>query len=302
MPQYENSVDWAYVAGFFDGEGSVCCYEKVRADRGGAVQRQFGASFYQSSFHVLDEVAKFLVSEGIAAKVLIHHKDQSSGRIKDAWLVQVSGLRSTYMLLRKMAPFLIVKRGRVLDKLDWIDALTDNAVVEGSLDNVSGSALRRYMEVAEVRDKMPSVQREPVSWKYVAGFFDGEGSVQCYERIGKAGKQRLHRQFRATIYQNDRGVLEEIARFLGNEGIRSSLIVHQTKPNGHTSWQLQIGSVGNAYAFLTKILPCVLVKASAVEEAIRFIHRVVELVRSGDVGLMPANARRPYLELAKGMV
>lgn len=62
-------MDWDYIAGFFDGEGSVSLTNK---DRGAAVQIR------QNDLQVLSEVKAFLIQHGVSGVSIYTHKPYSS--------------------------------------------------------------------------------------------------------------------------------------------------------------------------------------------------------------------------------
>lgn len=108
-----------------------------------------------------------------------------------------------------------------------------------------------------------------MSWQYVAGFFDGEGSVgtasHCSGRkasayIAQSGAQGLL-------------VLQEINSFLAEQGIRSS--VFQTGiATGHKrtmpSYRLGVGGFGSVEKFLRGVFPYLRVKKAAAQDILRY--------------------------------
>lgn len=92
----------------------------------------------------------------------------------------------------------------------------------------------------------------PPSLEYIAGFFDGEGSVGYYTKP--------QRQLVVNIAQSDRAILQDIARGLGIDAqpirntpgpeIRNGDKVYKRKP----SWHLQLYG-DRAAAVLEALLP-----------------------------------------------
>jgi LAGLIDADG-like domain len=141
----------------------------------------------------------------------------------------------------------------------------------------------------------------PLSWAYVGGFFDGEGSIGCAE-IVRPENQRLRRQFRCQVYQNSREVLDAICAFLASEGIESKVYRHDRPDRvakGHAgSFMLTIQGVKNVYVFLDRVSPFLIVKQ---EKALESIEWMWSLMEDAEAGLLdgPGPAKVTYLELRK---
>ena len=99
-----------------------------------------------------------------------------------------------------------------------------------------------------------------MNWKYIAGFFDGEGSVGWY---GKDNKNP-----RITISQKNDKVLFKIKEFLLKEKIRSGIA---NKDSKEIVTQLFITRRKDVESFLKNIIPHLIVKKRGAE-------RVLDLV------------------------
>ena len=86
-----------------------------------------------------------------------------------------------------------------------------------------------------------------MNWSYVAGFFDGEGSITHNSGIG----------FRVSISQANEEVLNEIRNFA-----RIGSIIKVTKRQSHwkDSWVYHIANKKDVLYFLKQITPYLLVK------------------------------------------
>jgi hypothetical protein len=115
----------------------------------------------------------------------------------------------------------------------------------------------------------------PISWAYVAGFFDGEGCVDC--RVGRQTRGTIRRQSRLKIYQNRREVLDAIVTFLEIEGIKATVEIHHRPDRlkkGHSgSFALAVNGVANVYKMLYAMLPYLIVKN---DEAIKAVEDIEE--------------------------
>ena len=103
-----------------------------------------------------------------------------------------------------------------------------------------------------------------VTKAYIAGFFDGEGSVGFVWRKSTKNKKKYGRLL-ARLTQNDRSILEWIRRKTGFGSI------HQTKKK-NPRWKLThyyVVAYEAARQFLWAIQPFLKVKAKAVKDNLR---------------------------------
>lgn len=101
-----------------------------------------------------------------------------------------------------------------------------------------------------------------IIWAYVAGFFDGEGSLDLRGR-------------RIAIYQRDDGCLKTIAQWLMEHEVKCKVDIRKTprKTNFLVIGQescLRISDFRSTYRFLREIRPYVIVKKQKVEDLWRF--------------------------------
>lgn len=103
-----------------------------------------------------------------------------------------------------------------------------------------------------------------MNWSYVAGFFDGEGSIVI---TGTSCK--------LTLAQNSREVLDQIQDFIESEGIDHSWITittprpWQRQPN--TCYHLAFSKARNVRLFLHQVMPHLIVKKEDAVKALRSI-------------------------------
>jgi len=96
-------MDWSYIAGFFDGEGSIT-----------KIGNGFRITIPQANLSVLKKIKKF-VRKGYIIKVTKRKKHW-----KDSWVYYMAKQKDINNFLKKIFPFLVVKRNlasKVLDKL-----------------------------------------------------------------------------------------------------------------------------------------------------------------------------------------
>ena len=101
-----------------------------------------------------------------------------------------------------------------------------------------------------------------MSWEYIAGFFDGEGTIA---HNGKG--------FRIVITQTNQEVLEDIQKF-SNAGYIAEIT--KRKLHWKDSWVYYIAKQRDVYKFLKKIKPFLIVKKKLAEKTIPELEKVLE--------------------------
>lgn len=102
-----------------------------------------------------------------------------------------------------------------------------------------------------------------MSWPYIAGFFDGEGTV----RLNFAGR----REGKFIFYQSERRVLTAIQDFLASAGIDSRLPrSYSSGPTGKARYALVISRMDSMMKFAHVIIPYLRVKKAAIQDLLRF--------------------------------
>jgi len=104
-----------------------------------------------------------------------------------------------------------------------------------------------------------------ISWKYIAGFFDGEGSI-CHNGKG----------FRITVSQSSYGVLKDIKVFVGLGNIFET---KKRQEHWKDSWVYYIAKQEDVYTFLMRILPFLIVKKKLALKTLPELKRNVEQIK-----------------------
>lgn len=140
----------------------------------------------------------------------------------------------------------------------------------------------------------------PMSWQYIAGFFDGEG---CIYRATRNGKQLGH--FRLTMTQTSSEVLTRIAQFLEDKYIKTRTSMVKRNGNRSECYTLIIDNIGNILPFLNNTVPYLIVKRSKAMEAISILNDYQNLnsrdktTRSKSALLILRNNGLTYKEISK---
>lgn len=115
-----------------------------------------------------------------------------------------------------------------------------------------------------------------LSWQYVAGFFDGEGCITMplsrYGESNKFGGIQPYIQM-AQAGEIGRVITHEIRDWLSLQNIKADVQYRRSKKKGHKdSWTLRIRGRKWSCAFLTKIMPFVIVKRTVCQDFWRFME------------------------------
>jgi hypothetical protein len=123
-----------------------------------------------------------------------------------------------------------------------------------------------------------------IDWRYIAGFFDGEGSVT----VNASG-------YRISIPQTNRLVLESIRRVAG-----AGYVVHVTKRQTHwrESWTYFISRQQSVYDFLCRVEPYLIVKRKIVNSV---LHQLPLILRRQNKRREVAIIRRRNIHRLRGL-
>jgi len=134
-----------------------------------------------------------------------------------------------------------------------------------------------------------------MNWDYIAGFFDGEGSVTDYKR-----------KCRVTITQTNQEVLERIRRFAG---VGSIAEITKRKSHWKDSWVYYISKQIDLLKFLNGVVPRLVVKRKLARNAIVVLEYKLQKreVRRQELSLRMHKARElrkqglPYRDIGKAL-
>ena len=127
-----------------------------------------------------------------------------------------------------------------------------------------------------------------VTWAYVAGFFDGEGTV--LDRLHSTGV----RQFSLWFPQTEREVLDHLQEFFESEGIKSTITSYHSGPRQTKRHRLGIANVSGVYTALERMYPHLIVKREKAEAMMEVIEaNILEVL--DDPYCQRAHAYRPLI-------
>lgn len=121
-----------------------------------------------------------------------------------------------------------------------------------------------------------------MTWQYIAGFFDGEGSF-CHNGKG----------FRITISQTDENVLNEIKKFtgLGN-------VIKVTKRRDHwkDAWVYYIAKQEDVLTFTQNTTEYLLVKKDILIDAQKKLQRAVAGIQEKEINICDSLIKRKHYD------
>jgi intein/homing endonuclease len=126
-----------------------------------------------------------------------------------------------------------------------------------------------------------------VSWPYIAGFFDGEGSLRM---PGGYGSPHIN-----IAQSRKRGLdlLTEIQSFLSTHGIKSNIRRHRTLTgNGHEMFYLYMYSQASGVAFLRSVFPYLHIKKLEAQDMLRYFRVFPSWVNGKRVQKRPRTTTR----------
>lgn len=139
-------MGWAYVSGFFDGEGCINCQEGFQSN--GVPFRRWRLHIYQNDRSVLDEIQSFLAKNRIKSTVRVHSRpDRISMGHAGSFFLEIQGASNTYRTLLKMEGHLRVKHEQAVDVISRMEELMEMAE-RGEL--ASPRATHTYGELRKV--------------------------------------------------------------------------------------------------------------------------------------------------------
>jgi hypothetical protein len=238
-------MSWPYIAGFFDGEGTLGLQHRGH-------RSYFRVGFYQNALddQVLVEIQKFLAGHGLSARI----GRVEGRRAKGEAHLSVFPQNDVKFLLRKIEPFVIEKFQSV------------------------ASALGAW-------GYEPTYQRE-MRWSYVAGFFDGEGSISV--RAHANGKPNSRAQVK--IYQcGVARVLDEISEFLTAKQIYNSVRRYANPPYSEKCF-VEVNRQRAILKLLERMQPYMIVKTEQAADTIDEIRFKIEQARLGQLHFNSARA------------
>lgn len=173
------TLSWQWVAGFFDGEGSISLYVR-------RYSIDIQVLFTQSYKPLLDELRSFLVKEGASLGIRMAIKDKR----QSAYSLYVSSNHDVSEVLLRMLPYLRLKHIQAKSTIDYLaDRISGDRLVSvfnqevregrrhGRIRPLPNHMLPRGDSIQAGRESSHSTERDSSGrWKSKRG--DGRSSSQ----------------------------------------------------------------------------------------------------------------------------
>lgn len=136
-------TSWAYLAGFTDGDGCIS-YETAKRRYHYARVRW---AQKEATSQVLDWIATFLSAQGIKIGVRNFSVARKSQCYPQRELA-ITNVADSRIVIRRMLPYLVLKRGRALEALEILDEVHELKTLYGNKYRISTGKCR-YDDCAE---------------------------------------------------------------------------------------------------------------------------------------------------------
>jgi intein/homing endonuclease len=272
-------MDIKYLAGFFDGEGSVGVYSS------GNSNGNLNGNLNGHSLKVQLTQRESLLSEKFLREI-VSDFGGSVGKHKNELNWQIGSTNAEYFL-KKIIPHLILKKNQAEIALEWHISKPKIARGQnGCILKISNDQIEKTKKVVQVLRSIKNCEYETLSnfpkyidSKYIAGFFDGEGCVGLY----RPKKARKYYVLRSQLVQNETTsssfVYSELQREYGGKINKAQTYTGNTKMN----WML---SNIAASEFLKDIVDHLVFKKDQAELAIEWADKLSLPKRDAITGRM----------------
>jgi intein/homing endonuclease len=256
----------AYIAGFFDGEGSVnIIKQKARGEsQEGKFTHFLVCSVANTNREVLDAIQSVYGSNVAPVR--------GKGNAKSSYRLHFTR-RQAEIFLTDIYPFLLLKKQQVALGLKSRETIRKGSYC-GRSKVLSNQALHDRDKLENEIKKMNKSQISKLTWdipdeakaQYMAGLFDAEGSMSILKPSAK-----VHRLY-VSVSSVDKGIIEWIS--INAEGIGTITKRTQEYEKWNDSWKWQV-SDDRALGFLKVIEPYLIIKKRQVEIATEFRNTVL---------------------------
>lgn len=139
VKEQEKRLDWAWLAGFWDGEGSIGI---VRDGTSRHLRVQLSHTEYGSTLKILDILER---SEIGGRGYTYQERDPLKHR--DAHYIRVSGMGNIYKMAKLILPYAVTKRRHWEIAIEWIESRAEKAGgfnSDGSIKRIGNADKRKY--------------------------------------------------------------------------------------------------------------------------------------------------------------
>lgn len=131
-----------YIAGFFDGEGSIVISKN-----------RIRISLPQTNKEILEEIKKYF---GVGNLTVLKKRKE---HWKDAWSYYVSGSKACFKVLNELEPYLILKKDKAKKGLSFIQEIKDKEQNKIERNKLAISYVNKGMSYRQV-EKLTGICRQ----------------------------------------------------------------------------------------------------------------------------------------------
>lgn len=272
----QTQLNWAYIAGAFDGDGSYSL-----------IKRKYRTpSLGYSPFIQFANASRPLVEwiQKSANGSIFHRKPYFKDGVSrmSSYHLKISGIENCKRFLRMVKSFAVIKKDRIEFLLSYID---ENPFIRGSVplsNEIRAARERAYIKMKKLNNEYSHNQpiasarkkknnKDPLFWAYIAGLMDTDGSFTVKKEI-RADRKNPTFTAQILLTMNDsRGVY-----FLHNNFIGGSVCIVKAKTsNQGFCFRFSISSRMAAQKFLEYIIPYLILKKDAAQNVLEFCKNMI---------------------------
>lgn len=255
----DTKLDLDYVAGLFDAEGSVGVYPGKRK-----TEIRFCVSIANAEAVILHSIGSVFGGRVVPVKSASRKASYKSQRPAWAWRAEYEDALGFASAIRRR----IQLKGPEMDVFISVRTLVGRNGKRVSDENLR--LRREAIRTCADLKKRPALVSGDFSKPYLAGFFDGEGTL-CVN-VTKKGYAHIT----AGVYNTNRFALEAMRLQYGGS-IKTD---EHPSPNGRPCFQLEFCG-DEASRFLSDVEPHVVIKSEQVRLALEFHKKKAEMKDSG---------------------
>jgi hypothetical protein len=297
-PRQLNDIEWMWLAGVIDGEGSIYI---VKLTRGLAAKGRRGFSYIAviSLSSSSEEFARKV--REIIGKGSVNFTEEKRLNWKEKWYYRCGGL-VVRGLLPQLLPHLLIKR-EVAEKMLQYLAFVDANPIDGRMAIPQGYYERLdslYLAVKESNEKGKDVSAEvlatmlalPKSLKnrgrgsravdcrqmteaesaWLAGVIDGEGSIFLSKVTHPAYRRGFFYRPQMMVSNSNRPFLVKVMEIIGEGTVH---LAKRGRGGWKTRWEYQ-GTAGVMRKIIPQIIPYLIVKRAQAEKVLEYFDFIKE--------------------------
>lgn len=143
-------ITWGYIAGFLDGDGWITKYRSSK-NRYTCIA---GITQNENCKYFMEQIYNFLIQNGINARFNIRKKHNWKSSLKMI-NITIKEQKSLAYFLRKISPFLLIKKEKCIDTLSYVDSRLKTRSLK-KLPSTKNKKLWKDKDLTELLDLVKS--------------------------------------------------------------------------------------------------------------------------------------------------